>query len=114
MYATGDGSLGQLGLGHDQGVSKPQTIYSLYGKKHSIINICAGENHSLALDETGQLWAFGCNKYGQVCNFNDIQMFYQKCSLVLVTPVDTSTFLKRLKTFPVWFKSLVALITPLP
>lgn len=66
VYATGDGSLGQLGGGTDLGASEPQLVTAFTGKKHSIINICTGENHSMVLDETGTLWTFGCNKYGQV------------------------------------------------
>lgn len=77
VYATGDGSLGQLGLGNDIGVSEPQLISYLLGKKHAIIHVCAGENHSMALDETGKLWTFGCNKFGQVkyfANDTDLQL----------------------------------------
>jgi alpha-tubulin suppressor-like RCC1 family protein len=31
-----------------------------------IIDIVSGEAHSMALGESGKLWAFGCNKFGQV------------------------------------------------
>lgn len=69
VYATGDGSLGQLGLGtpereRKEAVPEPQQISTL-ANKH-IVNIVAGDNHSMAMDITGQLWTWGCNKYGQV------------------------------------------------
>jgi hypothetical protein len=45
-------------------VPEPQLLSTLVNKH--IVNIVAGDNHSMAMDITGQIWTWGCNKYGQV------------------------------------------------
>jgi len=66
VFATGAGSLGQLGLGPDnmRQFSSIQRIE--FFDSYSIIDVTAGENHSLVLGDSGRLWTFGCNKYGQL------------------------------------------------
>ena len=100
--------MGQLGLGSYKGESKPTFIAALTGKRHSIIDICVGENHSLALDETGRLWAFGCNKYGQV-NILPICLVLILKSLERVLLHNMLILLKKLKDFLVSLEYLVGL-----
>ena len=61
------GSFGQLGLGTGitpKCVTVPTAIE--FFDVYPILDVYAGENHSLALGESGRLWVFGCNKHGQV------------------------------------------------
>lgn len=66
VYATGDGSSGQLGLGlrDPTAVTSPKPIE--FFNSYPIVDICAGENHSMAMSENGLVYVFGCNNFGQV------------------------------------------------
>ncbi len=64
LYAFGDNSYGQLGLGHFYFQNTPQFISFFQDKKP--ILIAAGYWHSLVLCEDGSLYAFGFNSYGQL------------------------------------------------
>ena len=69
IYSWGYNGEGRLGLGiemNSQVVSKytPQFIKALESKK--IIAIAAGFNFALALTDTGNVYAWGCNNNGQL------------------------------------------------
>jgi alpha-tubulin suppressor-like RCC1 family protein/uncharacterized protein YjdB len=63
VWTWGRNSEGQLG--HSSGAlsnKKPEGIAGL----PKIVAIAAGEYHTLAVDESGQVWAWGLNQYGQL------------------------------------------------
>lgn len=69
VYAWGDNSDGQLGLGDAQTIEfddtdrvAPEQIKDL----SNVLAIVRGYNHSMVLKEDGTVWAFGQNRYGQL------------------------------------------------
>ena len=73
LYALGSNSSGQLGIGHQNDISTPQLcvfdeddMESLI-PDDSIIKIIAGGNHTLALFESGVVFATGSNEHRQCC-----------------------------------------------
>ena len=65
VYAWGRGEFGQLGLGHDNNEMEPRLIDTL-SKEGPVLNLAAGENHSLAVLETGEVWTWGYGQQGQL------------------------------------------------
>jgi alpha-tubulin suppressor-like RCC1 family protein len=69
LYAFGDNRFGQLGdktnNGGDSANATP-TLVRLPGATGRVVQIAAGAAHSLALTATGQLYAFGDNRFGQL------------------------------------------------
>jgi len=64
VWAWGRNNRGQLGLGSANPVkTKPQKVLGIPTR---VIRIAAGENHSLALDEYGKVWAWGEGTSGQL------------------------------------------------
>ena len=55
---------GQLGEGQARWLTHP--VKALYAKK--IVAVAAGRYHSVALDESGDVWISGCNMSGQLGN----------------------------------------------
>ncbi len=69
LYAFGDNRYGQLGSANDNGIAAANptpTLVTLPGATGAVTEISAGGAHSLALTATGQLYAFGDNRYGQL------------------------------------------------
>lgn len=69
VYSWGSNGYGQLGNGANTSLTSPVEVNTsgvLAGKK--IIAIEAGYSHSVALDENGQLYAWGTNDLGQLGN----------------------------------------------
>jgi len=69
LYAFGYNFYGQLGSATNSGTVKPNptpTPVSLPGATGPVVQIAAGDLHSLALTATGQLYAFGLNDFGQL------------------------------------------------
>jgi alpha-tubulin suppressor-like RCC1 family protein len=62
VYAWGNNSNGQLGLGNLDNKATPQKVPSLT----SIKDIAASQFHTLALDQNGKVWAWGLNWSGQL------------------------------------------------
>ncbi|HEY0455545.1 MAG TPA: Ig-like domain-containing protein, partial [Verrucomicrobiae bacterium] len=67
LYAWGANFNGQLGNGNENNQSAPQ-IVPLPAGVTRWVQIAAGENHSLAIADTGLLYAWGGNFYGQLGN----------------------------------------------
>jgi alpha-tubulin suppressor-like RCC1 family protein len=71
LYAFGENAYGQLGStianGSEAANPMPAQV-SLPGATGAVSQIAAGATHSLALTTTGQLYAFGDNRYGQLGN----------------------------------------------
>lgn len=70
VYAWGADSVGQLGIGADTSNQilpvKVDTTTALGGRK--IMSIAAGDNHSLAADAEGRVFAWGVNSDGEIGN----------------------------------------------
>jgi alpha-tubulin suppressor-like RCC1 family protein len=69
LYALGDNRYGQLGNSTNNGTNSANptpTLVSLPGASAPIVQAVAGEEHSLAITASGQLYTFGYNKYGQL------------------------------------------------
>ena len=62
-------SRGQLGNGTLNSIDQPSQIPALEGLK--IINIAAGNWHSFAITDSGDLCGWGWNNYGQLATFDD-------------------------------------------
>ena len=71
LYAFGLNEFGELGdaTNNETGNANPTpTLVTLPGATGPVTQIAAGEDHSLALTSTGQLYAFGDNYYGELGN----------------------------------------------
>lgn len=66
VYGFGDGSSGQLGRSQFRAAQPVLKVVSL--DKQNIIKVSCGANHSACISETGDLYTFGGNEYGQLGN----------------------------------------------
>jgi alpha-tubulin suppressor-like RCC1 family protein len=69
LYAFGDNAYGQLGIQANSGTNNANptpSLVSLPGATGPPAQIAAGEDASLVVTSTGQLYAFGNNFYGQI------------------------------------------------
>ncbi|KAF7995498.1 hypothetical protein HCN44_006605 [Aphidius gifuensis] len=66
VWTWGKGDYYRLGHGNDQHVRKPTIIEGLRGKK--VTDVAVGALHSLAVTDTGQVYAWGDNDHGQQGN----------------------------------------------
>ncbi len=64
IYAWGSNLFGQLGTGTTVGSTTPVFVPTPYGVTFTAI--AAGGDHSLALDSSGHVWAWGANGSGQL------------------------------------------------
>jgi alpha-tubulin suppressor-like RCC1 family protein len=74
LYAFGQNYYGQLGNANavgSRGANPIATLVTLPGATGPITEAAAGSNYSLAVSSTGQLYAFGDNRYGQLGNANN-------------------------------------------
>lgn len=65
LYAWGDGSLGQLGLGGVDSKKYPEQLPFPFGGK-GIKSIAAGSGHVIAVNTDGIAYSWGNNNYGQL------------------------------------------------
>ena len=65
VYAWGRGEFGQLGLGHDNNETEPRLIETL-AQVGRVTVLAAGENHSLATCDTGDVYSWGYGQQGQL------------------------------------------------
>jgi hypothetical protein len=69
LYAFGENDCGQLGNTLNDRTEKPNptpTLVTLPGERGPVTRIAAGSSYSLALTATGQLYAFGCDAFGEL------------------------------------------------
>ncbi len=69
LYAFGDNRCGELGNATNTrtwAANPTPTLVSLPGASGRITRIAAGDEYSLALTSTGQLYAFGCDAFGEL------------------------------------------------
>jgi len=69
VWAWGDNDVGQLGVGYfttsaPYGIATPVQVSGL----NHVIEIAAGDGHSLALRNDSTVWAWGANDFGQLGN----------------------------------------------
>ena len=83
VWAWGDNSYGQLGIGS---TSVPATPVVQVSGLPFIIAIAVGSYHNLALDSSGSVWTWGYNGTGQLGNGSTIQQ---------TTPVQPAIFFRR-------------------
>ena len=65
VMAWGRNDMGQLGLG-TSGEGSSQSFPNVLSGLINIVDLAAGENHSLALSDSGDVWAWGNNSHGQL------------------------------------------------
>ena len=77
VYSWGTGNDGQLGVYFVQGgkttsfsVPTPQNVVGLNGK--NVVDVSCGINHSAAVTESGQVYTWGKNNYGQLGLGDDV------------------------------------------
>ena len=71
LYAFGQNLFGQLGIGSTSGANYANptpALVTLPGAVGTIEQVSAGGEHSLVLMSSGQVYAFGSNRYGQLGN----------------------------------------------
>ncbi|KAJ9519970.1 hypothetical protein QJQ45_014702 [Haematococcus lacustris] len=64
VFSWGGNQWGQLGLGHRSQMRSPQLVAGLWGQP--VVQLCAGEDHSLALTATHHVFSWGRNQHGQL------------------------------------------------
>jgi alpha-tubulin suppressor-like RCC1 family protein len=71
LFTFGENQFGQLGRAANSGTENANRVpgrVSLPGASGQVVQIAAGIEQSLALTSTGQLYAFGGNRYGELGN----------------------------------------------
>ncbi|ORZ23543.1 regulator of chromosome condensation 1/beta-lactamase-inhibitor protein II [Absidia repens] len=71
VFAAGDNKLGQLGLSSLTDQTTFQKVTNL--GKVTVVDVACGADFSLAIDDKGQIYAFGSMEYGQLGNGADGQ-----------------------------------------
>ncbi|SDE24759.1 Ig-like domain repeat protein [Glycomyces harbinensis] len=64
LLAWGDNTYGQIGDGTNTHRSEPVSVHLPEGT--IITQVASGDDHAVALTDTGQVWSWGYNRYGQV------------------------------------------------
>ncbi len=80
VYAWGDNSQGQLGLGDTVSRLRPELVKSLRNIK--TVRIATGGQHSLLLSGAGMLFSCGSNSHGQ-CGLSDTEVRTQPTPVVV-------------------------------
>ena len=96
VFAWGDNSAGQLGLGDNQARLEPITVPGLSG----VLAVAAGRAHSLALRADGSVVAWGANAQGQLgvgtqTNHNTPQTVSGLANVVAITAAGDQSFAVR-------------------
>jgi len=79
VYAFGDGSTGQLGLGPTSLMTTPHIIDAL--PRGKIYMVAAGYAHAVAVTETGAIYTWGNNAFGQL-GFRNISVDFTLPTMV--------------------------------
>jgi alpha-tubulin suppressor-like RCC1 family protein len=75
LYAFGENSVGELGAPATGGLEPNPTpaLVALPGEVGPVTQVAAGSHHSLVLTASGQLYAFGENRKGQLGNATNLE-----------------------------------------
>lgn len=64
-HVWGSGRFGKLGLGSDeQNYTQPRKLFTMF--KEQVTEFASGPYHTLALTNSGKIFAFGNSKYGKL------------------------------------------------
>jgi hypothetical protein len=90
VYAWGWGEHGRLGVGHVEMLVTPTEVALL--NHRNILDVKAGEQHSLAMGEGGEVYSWGSNRFGQLgvslpSTSLHLNLLPQKLPLPTVSPV---------------------------
>ncbi|ACL06695.1 regulator of chromosome condensation RCC1 [Desulfatibacillum aliphaticivorans] len=87
VWAWGDNSSGQLGIGTNKASLSPVRVMHKSGAPlNGVLKVAAGERHSLALTAKGEVWTWGDNSKGQLGD----GFFYERRSPVKVRHIRTN------------------------
>jgi alpha-tubulin suppressor-like RCC1 family protein len=78
LYSFGSNVYGQLGRAANSGTNNPNpkaALVTLPGATGQITQISAGQEHSVALTSTGQIYTFGSNQEGQLGRSENLEVF---------------------------------------
>lgn len=81
VYCWGDNSFGQLGQGNTNSLIYPVSVFKSAGSGNeldNIVQITAGEKHICAIDNTGKIYCWGNNQFGQLGTGNTNSDYYAK------------------------------------
>ncbi|XP_053802291.1 secretion-regulating guanine nucleotide exchange factor isoform X3 [Vidua chalybeata] len=83
LFAWGENSYGQLGLGHKEDVLVPQALKDVSCKCQDIESIAGGGGHSAVITGAGQLFVRGHNKDGQLgLNHTEDVLSFTLCTVL--------------------------------
>ncbi len=85
LYTFGQNYYGQLATGHSL---ESEAQVHLLDTSSKIIQVAAGDYHSMVLTQSGQIWSFGANYFGQLGNDSLDSRFSPR--KVLITEVVSS------------------------
>lgn len=74
VYAFGKNDRGQLGLGHSRASIAPVIVDKFATLREQVVQIAAGDHHSIALTALGSVYTWGRAEEGQSGNGNAIQV----------------------------------------
>ena len=87
VMSWGRNDMGQLGIGVS-GADKEVLFPHIVSGLEKIVDLAAGENHSLALSNDGNVWAWGNNSHGQLgIGRNDITQIDTPQNVLLLTDI---------------------------
>jgi len=64
VYSWGWGECGRLGVGHEECAVSPTEVALL--SHRNVVGVAAGEQHSVCCTATGEVYAWGSNRFGQL------------------------------------------------
>ena len=76
IYSWGEGRCGQLGHGKERECKRPRLVE--FPEELRVKEISAGAAHALALSETGDVWVWGMNNYGQLGTGDKVSIWTPK------------------------------------
>jgi alpha-tubulin suppressor-like RCC1 family protein len=79
LWMWGNNECGQLGLGHEESTSIPQPVGVGVAGFENIVQVAAGENHTVALGANGRVWTWGDNRHGQLGSGDTMSRAIPQC-----------------------------------